>query len=76
MSDQQQSPASVAPALLDAAAAAAFCSVSLSFWHKLRRTGRVPDPIRLGSAVRWRRIELGEWINSGCPRPDDCKDDR
>jgi len=33
----------------------------------LRRDGRMPRPVKLGTAVRWPRKEIEEWINAGCP---------
>lgn len=30
-------------------------------------TGRIPRPVRVGRAVRWRRDELIVWIGAGCP---------
>lgn len=27
----------------------------------------IPKPVRVGRAVRWRREEVMEWINAGCP---------
>lgn len=52
---------------LPAAAAAKLLGVSLSHFYQLHRTGRLPLPVRLGRAVRWRRQELVEWLNAGCP---------
>ncbi len=37
-----------------------------SIW-KLTAAGRMPAPIRLGRAVRWRLGDLHQWIAAGCP---------
>ena len=36
--------------------------------YRLADAGRMPQPIRLGSLVRWRRAELMSWIDAGCPQ--------
>jgi excisionase family DNA binding protein len=35
--------------------------------YRLADGGRMPAPVRLGALLRWRRGELMEWLNSGCP---------
>ena len=32
----------------------------------LRSTGQLPEPMRLGGAVRWRLDEVKKWIADGC----------
>jgi len=54
------------PALLDRHGVARLLNVSRSFVQKLHDTGRLPSPVRLGRAVRWRRDELIAWIDAGC----------
>ncbi len=54
--------------LLDVRAVAALlggCSTRHVF--RLADAGRMPQPIKLGSLVRWRRAELDRWISEGCP---------
>jgi len=53
--------------LIDARAAARLCGIGRTSWYGLLSAGRVPEPIRLGRAVRWRRDELIAWIAAGCP---------
>lgn len=31
-------------------------------------SGKLPKPVRIGRSVRWRREELRDWIQEGCPR--------
>lgn len=56
--------------LLTASQAAAMCGVGRSTWWKLHSAGKVPAPIKLGGATRWRSHELLEWIEVGCPSRD------
>jgi excisionase family DNA binding protein len=38
-----------------------------SIW-RLCDERKIPEPIRLGGAVRWRVKEVEAWLASGCPR--------
>ena len=38
--------------------------------RRLSDSHRIPRPIKLGSLTRWTRVEIDNWINSGCP---DCR---
>lgn len=53
--------------LLSAAEAAELAGVAKRSWWRYVSSGRAPQPVRLGGAVRWRRGELAEWIAAGCP---------
>lgn len=46
--------------------------VSTRTLWRMRSAGSLPTPIRLGSAVRWRRDEIEQWILAGCPSANDC----
>ena len=54
--------------LLTAAESADMAGVAKRSWWRYVSSGKAPAPVRLGGAVRWRRSELAEWIQSGCPR--------
>jgi excisionase family DNA binding protein len=54
--------------LLTAAEAAEMAGVAKRSWWRYVSSGKAPAPVRLGGAVRWRRSELAEWIQAGCPR--------
>ena len=54
--------------LLTAAEAAEVAGVAKRSWWRYVSSGKAPTPVRLGGAVRWRRSELAEWIQAGCPR--------
>jgi excisionase family DNA binding protein len=49
---------------------AVLLGVSRSFVRKLHDSSRLPRPVRLGRAVRWRRAELFAWLQAGCPSRD------
>ena len=36
-------------------------------WRK-ESTGDIPPPVRIGALVRWRRSEIMQWIDDGCPK--------
>jgi excisionase family DNA binding protein len=38
-----------------------------SLW-RLRSAGEIPEPMRLGGAVRWRLTDVEAWMAKGCPR--------
>jgi len=53
--------------LLTAKQVAAVLQLSLrTVWNHLS-AARLPEPIRIGSRVRWRRAELTDWVEAGCP---------
>jgi excisionase family DNA binding protein len=33
----------------------------------LRRAGRMPAPVKLGTLVRWPRKVIEDWVANGCP---------
>lgn len=43
-------------------------NVSTRHVRRLTESGAIPRPIRLGALVRWRLVEIDEWIAAGCPR--------
>ena len=54
--------------LLTASESAEMAGVAKRSWWRYVSSGKAPAPVRLGGAVRWRRSELAEWIQAGCPR--------
>lgn len=49
--------------------AALLCLGERTVW-KLSASGRMPAPLRIGRAVRWRRVDLERFIHNGCvPEP-------
>jgi len=55
------------PLLLTAKDIAALCGVSVRTVWEWRAAGRLPAPIRLGRLIRWRRKDIEDWIEAGCP---------
>jgi len=53
--------------LLTATQAAQLLNVSERHFYKMHASGRVPLPVRLGRAVRWRASELRDWLEAGAP---------
>ena len=54
--------------LLSAAEVAGLLGVSLRHFYGLLSSGRVgPLPVRLGRCIRWRRGEIEQWVQAGCP---------
>lgn len=53
--------------LLEVRAAAALLGVSVRTLWRCRDMGVCPRPVQILGAVRWRRADLVEWIQEGCP---------
>lgn len=48
-------------------------NVTAKHVENLVRSGRMPSPVYLGRSPRWRRRELNDWIEAGCPVLDAAK---
>ena len=55
---------------LTATQAAKLLGISRSQYYRMHTAGKVPEPVKLGGAVRWRRLELIEWLDAGAPSRD------
>jgi prophage regulatory protein len=55
--------------LLSAEKVAELLDISVRTLWRLRATGKLPLPVRLGGSVRWRAEEIAVWIQQGCPDP-------
>ena len=53
-------------ALLDLHEVAAFLNISAATIRRLAERGAMPQPVRLGRAVRWKREDLLSWVAAGC----------
>ncbi|MCH8851342.1 MAG: helix-turn-helix domain-containing protein [Planctomycetes bacterium] len=62
-----QSPPSVESALLDVEQVAAMLRCSARHIYRLADAAQMPRPVKLGALVRWRRVEIEDWIFDGCP---------
>jgi predicted DNA-binding transcriptional regulator AlpA len=59
--------AETAEVLVSAQTLAARLAVSVRTLWRLRASGKVPRPIKLGGNVRWRTEEIDDWVHAGCP---------
>ena len=57
------------------AQAAELLQISTRTIDQLKREGRMPQPNRIGRAVRWNRSELVAWADAGCPDCNEWKSD-
>ena len=53
--------------LLSAENLAKMLDVSVRTLWRLRSSGKLPRPVKIGGSVRWRADEVREWIAEGCP---------
>jgi predicted DNA-binding transcriptional regulator AlpA len=53
--------------LIDTKSAASLLSVSMRTLRRLADLKAVPEPVRIGSQIRWRLAEILAWIDAGCP---------
>lgn len=53
--------------LLTAEQSWALCNLGKSAWYKNKSSGKIPAPVKIGGALRWRRDELLAWIAADCP---------
>ncbi len=59
----------VTSAFLDTAAVADRYAVSRKHIFRLIDAGKIPQPLRIGHALRWRLSTLEQWESAGCPAP-------
>ena len=55
------------PQLIDAQALGDLLGLASRTIRRYDVSGRLPRPIHLGGAVRWRLAEIENWIEAGCP---------
>jgi len=61
----------IEPLLLKDFQVAALLGLTRTSIHRLRNQARIPRPLKLGGATRWRRAEIEAWIEGGCPCTED-----
>jgi predicted DNA-binding transcriptional regulator AlpA len=59
------------PLLLDAKQVAGLLRISSRLVWGMRSGGRLPAPVRLGKATRWRASDIRRWVEEGCPASND-----
>jgi predicted DNA-binding transcriptional regulator AlpA len=42
--------------------------IGVRTWWRYHSMGLVPDCVRFGGVVRWRRSDVDLWISMGCPK--------
>ena len=58
----------IVPELLTTREAATLCGIGERSLWRWSRSGQAPPPVKIGgTAVRYRRAELLDWIEAGCP---------
>jgi len=57
--------------LLDERQVAHLLNCSQDHVRRMWRSGRMPEPVRLGALVRWSRKRIADWIDEGCPTATD-----
>lgn len=55
------------PLLVSASTLAKMLEISKRSLWRLLSAGKLPRPVRLGGAVRWKLPEVQKWIDGGCP---------
>ena len=54
--------------LLSAKALGKMLSLSARTIWRLRSSGKMPEPVKVGGAIRWRlEADIKPWIRMGCP---------
>jgi len=53
--------------LLTAKAVGQCLSLSNRQVFRLKSAEKIPAPVRIGGAVRWRQADIERWITLGCP---------
>jgi excisionase family DNA binding protein len=56
-----------APMMMTADELAETLCISLRQVWRLKAKGDLPKPVNIGRNVRWRRSDIIEWIEAGCP---------
>ena len=68
-STPQAEAATDSPILLDVKQVAAMLNCSWRHVYRMADAGKMPRPVKLGSLVRWNRIDVETWVSEGCQPP-------
>ena len=55
------------PAMLSADELAEWLKISKRTVWRLKSTGALPKPVKIGRSVRWQRSDISAWLEKGCP---------
>jgi excisionase family DNA binding protein len=67
LSDINAEKVANAPLMMTADELAETLCISLRQVWRLKAKGDLPKPVTIGRNVRWRRSDIVEWIEAGCP---------
>ena len=70
MPNNQPTLEAIIPELLTTGEAAKLCGMGQRTLWRHSHSGAAPAPVKIGGTCRYRRSELAEWIQAGCPRVD------
>ena len=70
ISRNEEHPSRLPRLLIRYAELAEVLSVSKRTLNRMRTTGDLIRPVRVGKSLRWRLADVEEWIAQGCPRPE------
>lgn len=59
--------------LINAKELAAMLDISLRTIWRRRSDGSMPMPVRVGRSIRWRLLDIRNWIANGCTLQDKCE---
>jgi predicted DNA-binding transcriptional regulator AlpA len=65
--NEQRNDSPPEPLFVTAAELAQLMRISTRTLWRLLSAHKIPEPIRLGGAVRWRIDVIQDWIDQGCP---------
>jgi len=57
----------VPPEMLDVRTVGAMLNCSPRHVYRLADAGKLPRPLKVGALIRWRRVDVLDWIGAGCP---------
>jgi excisionase family DNA binding protein len=69
MADRPMESQEVTPLLIPVQTVAKLLGISTRSVWRLHSSGKIIEPVRIGSLVRWKRDDLQRWVNEGCPEP-------
>ena len=55
------------PPMLSADELAEWLKISKRTVWRLKSTGALPKPVKIGRSVRWQRTDVAVWLEKGCP---------
>jgi len=58
------------PKLINASKLAEILGISQRTIWRLISKGQLIQPVRIGTSVRWRLDQVNQWIEQGCPTPE------